>query len=118
MYSWASLLHSLGHNNDQSTGIQEKLPPKRQIVPFHPTWAALLYPGQVKRHSLPFQPVAALEYLVIKYDFVHVYSTRQKYSAPWSPSLVFLRYLLNKSKYQRKTFSTLSRINFTHYVKI
>ena len=46
------------------------------------------------------------------------YSTRQKYSAPWSPSLVFLQYLLNKCKYQRQTFCTLSRINITRYVKI
>ena len=32
--------------------------------------------------------------------------------------LVFLQYLLNKCKYQRQTFSTLSRINITRYVKI
>ena len=47
---------------------------------------------------------------------LHMYSTRQKYSAFWSPPLVFLRYLLNKWKYQRQTFSTLSRMHFTHYV--
>ena len=47
---------------------------------------------------------------------LHLYSTRQKYSALWSPPLVFLRYLLNKCKYQRQTFSTLSRMHFTHYV--
>ena len=47
-----------------------------------------------------------------------LYSTRQKYSVPWNPPLVFLRYLLNKCKYLRQTFSILSRINFTHYVKI
>ena len=46
------------------------------------------------------------------------YGTRQKYSAPWSPSLVFLQCLLNKCKYQRQTFSTLSRINITRYVEI
>ena len=46
------------------------------------------------------------------------YSARQKYSAPWSPSLVFLQHLLKKCKYQLQTFSTLSRINITRYVKI
>ena len=52
--------------------------------------------------------------------FAHnsVYSTRQKYSAPWSPSLVFLQYLLNKCKYQRQTFRIVSGINITRYVKI
>ena len=46
------------------------------------------------------------------------YSTRQKYSAPWSPSLVFSQYLLNKCKYQRQTFSTVSCINITRYVTV
>ena len=32
--------------------------------------------------------------------------------------LVFLQYLLNKCKYQRQTFSTLSSINIIRYVKI
>ena len=50
---------------------------KRQAVPLNLTWVDLAfsctksYPGQVKRHSLPFQVEAALKYLVVPLTFAH-----------------------------------------------
>ena len=48
---------------------------KRQAVPLNQTWLTfsategLVHPGQVKRHSLPFQVEAALKYLVVPLTF-------------------------------------------------
>ena len=46
-------------------------------MPLNLTWVDLVfsctkgYPGQVKRHSLPFQLEAALKYLVVPLTFAH-----------------------------------------------
>ena len=48
---------------------------KRQAVPLNLTWVDLAfsgtkgYPGQVKRHSLPFQEEAVLKYLMVSLTF-------------------------------------------------
>ena len=50
---------------------------KRYTVPLNLTWVDLAfsctkgYPGQVYRHSLPFQVEAALKYLVVPLTFAH-----------------------------------------------